>query len=397
MKTNGVVQAAALSGGAVKALLREGSSVFVRILKNNGNNSYTAAFGGGRFNIKSELPLKPGMSFLAGIRFQDGKLVLMQQNSALTVEGSALQRLGAAVDSAGALVNPALIQYFKKLALPPDDVSLSLYNQMKAAGLRFEKAAFDKARMAAEKSGMGQKAGAAASFVLGSKSLPSDGRAVRALLGDSGDGETSRHPEARDARSALANAEQSTDDFSEGEAEPFKSFFTRILKGDEAAGSVVPLDAVQALQNQDAVSAGAFGAKPGLLTLFNHLGFDFASFTRTGNWIRVPFDFSYKKNGIKSGTGVFCALLNARYAERFLVRFCFEKEWYGFAADTAAPDGRKPVRITLANGSGSTALEDVARLVQERFPSAEVLLCPAADFTDFFCAPQKIETVNGVV
>ena len=80
MKTNVIVQTAALVNGNANRSLSEGSSVYVRVIKNNGNNSFTVAFAGGRYNIKSELPLNPETDFLTTVKFYAVKIILASKD-----------------------------------------------------------------------------------------------------------------------------------------------------------------------------------------------------------------------------------------------------------------------------------------------------------------------------
>ena len=74
-----VVHSTALSNAVSQKSFGEGSSVFVRVLKNNGGNSYTVSFGGGRFAIRSEVPLAEGSSFRATIHLDGETVRLVRQ------------------------------------------------------------------------------------------------------------------------------------------------------------------------------------------------------------------------------------------------------------------------------------------------------------------------------
>ncbi|UKI53082.1 MAG: hypothetical protein L6V86_08305 [Treponema sp.] len=78
MKTNVVMHLTALSGVNGNNSLREGGSVYVRIIKSAGNNSYIASFSGGRFLLKSEIPLSEGAGFPAKIKIENGKILLQK-------------------------------------------------------------------------------------------------------------------------------------------------------------------------------------------------------------------------------------------------------------------------------------------------------------------------------
>ena len=140
-----VVHSTALSNAVSQKSFGEGSSVFVRVLKNNGGNSYTVSFGGGRFAIRSEVPLAEGSSFRATIHLYGETVRLVRQSDVSSSDG-AFRKMTVQFDAAGNIQNPALAAYFKKLGLVPDGLSCALFAQMKLLGVKFDAAAFSRAR-----------------------------------------------------------------------------------------------------------------------------------------------------------------------------------------------------------------------------------------------------------
>ncbi|MCI6983725.1 MAG: hypothetical protein MR917_05855, partial [Treponema porcinum] len=117
-----VVHSTALSNAVSQKSFGEGSSVFVRVLKNNGGNSYTVSFAGGRFAIRSEVPLAEGSSFRATIHL-DGETVQLVRQADVSSSDDAFRKMTVQFDAAGNIQNPALAAYFKKLGLVPDSLS----------------------------------------------------------------------------------------------------------------------------------------------------------------------------------------------------------------------------------------------------------------------------------
>ena len=92
MKTSVVVHSAALTPGNNAKALREGSSVYVRVLKNNGNGSYKVSFAGGSFDIRSSVPLEVGSSFKAGISLAGSRVILKMQGADIQKAGLLIQK-----------------------------------------------------------------------------------------------------------------------------------------------------------------------------------------------------------------------------------------------------------------------------------------------------------------
>lgn len=265
-----VVHSAALSNAVSRKSFGEGSSVFIRILRHNGGDSYTVSFGGGRFLIRSELPLEEGSSFRATVRLEGDTVFLVRQNDG-AVSGGALCNETVRFDDAGNILNPAVAAYFKKLGLVPDDVSFALFEQMKLLGRKFDAAAFSRARALSKKMKGSEKNAAQASFIMEEKGIRARKDDVRAVLGggSSGGNECGGSSQNRKEDNRFSEHAGSADGGVFPGAQDFKHFFDGLSR---------------------VGSEKAFG----ILALFNHTGFSRGSCGTSGNWIRVPFECDMK-------------------------------------------------------------------------------------------------------
>ena len=86
MNTNSVViHSAALSNVSNSQTIREGSSVYVKVLNQVGQNSYTASFAGARFIVKSNNPLQINSSFVATVKLQNGQVLLVPKSDNIEI------------------------------------------------------------------------------------------------------------------------------------------------------------------------------------------------------------------------------------------------------------------------------------------------------------------------
>lgn len=358
MKTDVVVHSAALTNGSVKRTLSEGSSVYVRIIKKDGNNSYTAAFGGGRFSIKSELPLKPGMGFFTTIRLENNRIVLQQQNVKMIVQDAGLQKINSALDMTGKISDPQLICYFEKMGLTPDEITLSVYNQMRNLEVRFERSAFIKARAIGMKFRGREKAAAVTAYILEQKGIVPSEDAVSEILGgnenmSSGFGETSS--------------------FGQKDSNPAREFFKKIFECTDFSDS-----------------------KAGLLAVFNHTGFKTGGIQAKSNWIKIPFTYTISDDEEKSGEGSFCAFLNPieKNAEKFTLLLKFCNHSYGFAVFLKKNVCSRIIISPTEEYELDMAIKDE---LLEKYPDAEIAFCQPGEFNEFYGGYSEIGFVNGVV
>ena len=365
-----VVHSTALSNAVSQKSFGEGSSVFVRVLKNNGGNSYTVSFGGGRFAIRSEVPLAEGSSFRATIHL-DGETVRLVRQSDVSSSDGAFRKMTVQFDAAGNIQNPALAAYFKKLGLVPDSLSCTLFAQMKLLGVKFDAAAFSRARALSRHFKENEKNAASASLLFETKGIFAREEEIEAVFADdersSGDNDGCGGGSSSGNRRGEKTFVSSANGFGTGAdvsviAENFKSFFYGLLNEEK-----------NAVQNQ-----------PGILAVFNHTGFSAGNFDACRNWIRVPFEFDVPSCG-KKGGGTITLLLDfqRKTVERCVLKFRDLQGEYVFALEFA---GGTCVRIkTPCTGC-----------VPPEFSSLEEQ-CGYGEITDFYAEGGIIPLTDGFV
>lgn len=314
MNTESVhVHKTALNVPAFQKSYGEGSSVWVRVLKNNGGGKFTVSFGGDRFLISSEIPLKEGEAFSARIKLDGSHITLMRELES-GVQKATAETLRGLFDSEGRIVDAQLASYFEKLGMFPDSLNYSLFQTLKSLSLPFSHATFLKARKLAAKFPGNQVEAGKAALVLIEKGIEPDEDSVSAILYGDGDGEggasgdsasggsdgdsagggaanggnrndfgdTSRDGSSREGASGGTSQDESGDTStanstsSSGDTASalFKDFFSSLFLISEKEGS-----------------------KKGPLALFNHSGFKKGAISSCGSWIKIPLEYQMKKDG----------------------------------------------------------------------------------------------------
>lgn len=278
--------------------LSEGNSVFVKVLKNNSNNSYTVAFSGARFLIKSEIPLQEGQSFLATIKLQNNKVILTQKTNQTENTFSVLTKESNLFDANGKIIDPNLASYFQNLSLIPDKMSYVLFEQMKMLGLKFNLQIFQKVRNLAQKFKGKEEQAAQIALILESKNITLSQDAIQEIL-------NSFDNQNENSKNELKN-QQKNNELNQNQVENkisvdfIKDFFNSLLKSQ-------------------------ITEKTGILSLFNHSGFSKKT-TSFGNWIKIPFKFEQNlqknKNSIKF-SGFICIFINhnLKQTEKCILKF----------------------------------------------------------------------------
>jgi hypothetical protein len=293
MNTGNVyIHPTALSQTGVPQVLREGSSVFVRVIAQTGPRTFTAGFAGGRYTVDSDLALKPGMTFTAELRLKDGKVMLVPQLLSETGQ-QFVQNIPADV-SAGIELSPQLKAYFISLGLVPDSITLRLFQQMIQLGSKFDAQFMQKARLLAKRFPGSEEEAADAALVLEQKGIRADVDTITELFCNfefSGEQQQKKEEEQKRNISHIVTTDHcgTEDDVCNADIDSIvaevKSFFTSVLSG-------------KSLMYQQNTS--------GLLTVFNHLRTAHAE-SGDGSWLQIPFEFSteMKKYSQLSGKGIF--------------------------------------------------------------------------------------------
>ena len=138
MIANGVeVHSAQLSRlGAGRQILKNGSSVLVRIINDKGAGKYEGSVAGVRVNISSARQLKVGDTFVASINAKDGTIYLNPKDamaSAMTMSFSEIGESG-------------LMSFLSAMGLPADSLSVSVLQIIKQMGLKIDASMISKIR-----------------------------------------------------------------------------------------------------------------------------------------------------------------------------------------------------------------------------------------------------------
>lgn len=106
-------------------VVKDGSTVLVRVNKDLGNNRYEGVVGGVKINFSSKNPLTSGTSFVANITKIDGKIVLFPKN-----ENSILNQTIQKSDFYSNLLS--------EIGINPNTTSLHILKQIKQLQMPFE-------------------------------------------------------------------------------------------------------------------------------------------------------------------------------------------------------------------------------------------------------------------
>ena len=123
MNANGVVvHSNQLSRiGVNHQILKNGSSVLVRVIADKGNGQYTGSVAGVRVNLKSNHNLKIGSAFVATISQKSGIIIVTPKDTSVQAENFSLKTLN----------NDQILSFLKNLGVPVDKISVNLIQQLK--------------------------------------------------------------------------------------------------------------------------------------------------------------------------------------------------------------------------------------------------------------------------
>lgn len=143
MDANGVlIHKTALSKTDVyNQVLKEGSSIFVRVIKDNHNGTYQGSVAGIKVNIHSHNELKPGTSFKATLSIKNGTILLQPEIKDVFIDKSfKINQIFEQISETpfSLISNQYLSSQLESLLLVPDNLSLHILMQFKQIGLKFE-------------------------------------------------------------------------------------------------------------------------------------------------------------------------------------------------------------------------------------------------------------------
>lgn len=114
--------------GVNKQVLKNGSSVLVRVISDNGNGKYTGSVAGVRVNLKSNQNLKIGSTFIASISQKDGTIYISPKENFVTAENFKLETLN----------NNQIFSLLQNLGIPLDKISVNLFKQFKQLEMKLD-------------------------------------------------------------------------------------------------------------------------------------------------------------------------------------------------------------------------------------------------------------------
>ena len=182
------IQSASLSRiGVNRQVLKEGSSVLVRVIADRGGGKYEGSVAGVRVQLNSAKPLQPGQSFTATIGVKNGTIVITPKDT-----GPAAAANGEIALSFNEVSDSQLFSLLESLGLPADNLSSSILKSFKQMGLKMDSALANKIRNLALRFSGKEKSAAEILSILSQKGLEADEEEIKQLLilleGDAGEG-----------------------------------------------------------------------------------------------------------------------------------------------------------------------------------------------------------------
>lgn len=375
--------------------LKEGNSILVRILKQNSPNSYLASFVGGRFPIKSNIPLQVGSRFMAKVSFKNGVLNLVKTND-ISVEKN--QNQNQNVVQRFTNLSPEVSNILMSLGLPVDSVSKMLLQTMIMSGAKINTQKMNKARNAAMKfPGREEEASEAALILIDKGIEPSEENIQDVLTGFS--------IESGKTSTELANSQLY--DVKEIEEE-LKKYWNSIVHDESNA------------KDELFVEKNSNDCKQyGFLSVFNHLAslkvkeelineFNLNSNKNDDkkhsqeqdflySWVILPFDFQFNKGkSICKGNGVFRVFLDfdKKNVKKVVINFNIVGKNWNFVV-SYFKDVVKDIKFTKIPQDQSQ-ISLLESNLAKMFANVTVKYCNPSELFGFANCSVGIPTVTGV-
>lgn len=317
-------------------LIKEGSSVLVRILKQTGRNSYIASFAGGRFSVNSKDALKSGTTFMARVSFQNEKLNLVKISQTQNqIQNSEIKNI---VTSSNALTSE-VTSLLQSLGLVPDTVSKTLLQTAIASGVKINFEKLNKARAAAIKFEGREDEAAEAALILLEKGIEPTFENISDVL-------TGFSLEKNFQNEKKLHGEK----FDEKEIEEeLRNFFKRLVQDDSAGrlsengeknfagrlseeGEESSSDSIMEKGGTGGLGEQMAGREAGFLALFNHLSYK-DNMEGAGHFVVVPFEFEFEKNKkLVCGAGVFRVIFDIlkKSIKKLIINFKINGKFWNF-------------------------------------------------------------------
>lgn len=295
-------------------LIKEGSSVLVRILKDSGNGKYIASFGGGRYQITSKEKLVPGSTFMAKVSIQNGKLNLAKiQNQSQTQNlqnQNAVQNQQAdkPVVQSSNVMSSQVAELLASLGLPADNVSKMLVQTLVGSGAKINLEKLNKARNAAMNFPGQEEEACEAALILLDKGIAPTVENIRDVMTGFG------LSEEVDKNSRDLDIKEKSNAEIEEIASELKEFFKSLTEDKKLPH--------------------------GFLTVFNHLACNTdcdkeknSGSSERMHWVIIPFEFGFNRHEKPvNGNGVFRVFFNLKenFVKKLVINFIIDGKMWTF-------------------------------------------------------------------
>ena len=207
------IQSARLSQmGVNRQVLKEGSSVLVRVIADRGSGKYEGSVAGVRVQLISSKPLRAGDAFTATISVKNGSIVVTPKD----VSGmTGFQGSGEIALQFNEVSQTQLFSLLEALGLPADNLSSSILQSFKQMGLKMDSALANKIRSLALRFAGKEKSAAEILSLLSQKGLEADENEIKELLAllegdersgdESGTGQNKNKAEGKKSKEKLIN------------------------------------------------------------------------------------------------------------------------------------------------------------------------------------------------
>ena len=173
------IQSARLSQiGLNRQVLKEGSSVLVRVIADRGNGKYEGSVAGVRVQLNSAKSLKPGDSFVSTVSVKNGSIVITPKETGAALAGGA----GEISLQFNEVSEVQLFSLLEALGLPADNLSSSILKSFKQLGLKMDSSLANKIRSLALRFKGKEKSAAEILSLLAQKGLAADEEEIKNLL-----------------------------------------------------------------------------------------------------------------------------------------------------------------------------------------------------------------------
>ncbi len=363
---NVLVHNAALAKAGSETVFREGSCVYVKVLKQNSDFSYKVSVFGKKFDFYSKIPLKNGSSFYAKVLFE-GKKVLLQR-----IPENSKNGLVKFNKDTSTLENQYFSNILNELGFVADGTTIALLQQMRRLGLPFSVETMKKVRAVAEKlkKTSNPKEVSQIAYILESKGIVANGQTVLPFLAEQNN----------------QSEKEDSSNFKEDCSKSFKDFFLRLFNSSNERSLKNPI---------------------GILTFFNHLGFNFNSAEQKGNWIKIPFEFQFevedmsidcceKNNILREGAGFVSCFLDGKTGK--CNQACIHFDFSDFSlAFTLVFDLIKLFEIKVFVSNEYKSYLKLSRNLEKNFSSVKISFYSMEDFFQFYVNDDVLNCFTGIV